>query len=79
MNKHLHSIDSLNIRRVNKMYDKLMDLESLHVKNIQHCLYHLSHVYNNVQSMNDKIDDIFRKIKELSSVIFLFFVCYYQL
>ncbi|ETO06734.1 hypothetical protein RFI_30657 [Reticulomyxa filosa] len=64
----LKSIDEANIRRIDKTYTKLMGLETLHLKNIQHSLHNLYDLRNEVKEVNTRIDNVLGRMRELRSV-----------
>eukprot|EP01084_Bolivina_argentea_P100134 179878_1 len=63
--KNMDSIDKTNIKRIDKVYQKLSKLETLHVKNIQHSLHHIALLRDEVSTVNSRINYVFQRLSDL--------------
>lgn len=61
----MDSIDKTNVKRLNKVFKKLMKLEELHVKNIQHSLHHIAMLRDEVATVNARINHVFQRLTDL--------------
>ena len=62
---NLESIDYKNIGRTDKMYSKLNELTTLHVKNVQSSLHYLSLVNDDINTLNSRLDSVFDRLNDL--------------
>ena len=61
----MDSIDKTNIKRIDKVFQKLMKLEELHVKNMQHSLHHIAMLRDEVSTVNSRINHVFQRLTDL--------------
>jgi len=61
----MESIDKTNVKRIDRVYQKLLKLEELHVKNIQHSLHHIAMLREEVATVHQRMSQISDRLNDL--------------